>query len=414
MRSRPPYSRTVNAADVLVVGLGAAGSAVAYQLARRGTRVIGIDTLAPPHAAGSSHGDTRITRQAVGEGAAYVPFVLRAHELWRAMEEETGERLLTVTGGLVIGSHAGEHAHGTVGFALRTIEVARRFGVAHEVLDSAELRARHPALAVRDDEFACYEPGAGYVRPERCVAAQLQLARRHGARLVVDERVEELRSDARGVVARTASNRYVANEAIVCAGAWASRLVSPPVAQLLTAYRQVMFWFDVSTAYERYTPDALPIVVWPRVGREVVYAVGAVDGVHGGFKVGTEDFGIAVDPDRVQRQVDVHEQSAMYESHVRGSFIGAGPSCVRAIPCLYTCTTDFGFIVDRDPERARVVVVSACSGHGFKHSPAIGESVAQLIVDGRSSLDLASFAITRFARPAAQSHESITSRSPAR
>src|SRR5438067_9040702 len=174
--------REVNAmrAEVIVVGLGAMGAAVSWQLARRGVRVIALDRYAPPHDRGSSHGESRITRLAVGEGDEYVPLVRRSHELWREIEAESGQTLLTQTGGIVIGAPESD-------FLQRTREIAARHGIAHQTLDGAELRTRFPMFAAGELACAYYEPEAGYVRPEAAVAAQLGLATRAGAHLRLGE-----------------------------------------------------------------------------------------------------------------------------------------------------------------------------------------------------------------------------------
>ena len=170
--------------DTVVIGLGAMGAATLLQLARRGQRVLGIDRWDPPHAWGSTHGDTRITRQAIGEGEEYVPLVLRSHEIWREIEADTGAELLNQCGTLILapGSSAAV-VHGKANFVRRTIVAAERFGIPHEVLSPAETARRFPQFHLRGDEVVYHEPGGGYVRPERCVGAQLtsgQAPRRHG------------------------------------------------------------------------------------------------------------------------------------------------------------------------------------------------------------------------------------------
>src|SRR5678816_921243 len=107
-------------ADVLVIGLGAMGSAACYQLARRGAKVIGIDRYSPPHSLGSTHGDTRITRLAIGEGEQFVPFAIRSHGIWRELESETGEDLMTTTGGLIMSAASGHALHGSANFLQTT------------------------------------------------------------------------------------------------------------------------------------------------------------------------------------------------------------------------------------------------------------------------------------------------------
>src|SRR6266404_472072 len=167
--------------EVLVLGLGAMGSAATFQLAKRGRKVLGIDQFTPPHAFGSSHGETRITRLAIGEGEHYTPLVLRSHELWREIENETGTDLLTVTGGLVISSIARTAMLHVDQFFSNTVAAAEKYRIPHQILSAAEIRKRFPQFRVRDDERGYYEPDAGFLRPEACIAAQLQLARKYGA-----------------------------------------------------------------------------------------------------------------------------------------------------------------------------------------------------------------------------------------
>ena len=170
-------------AEVIVVGLGAMGSAACFQLATRGVSVIGIDQYAPPHPWGSTHGDTRVTREAIGEGREYVPLVRRSHQLWREIERESGARLLTQCGIVVLAYPSSE-------FLEETRASARAYEIEHEDLANAEARARFPMFALDDEIVAYHEPGAGYVRPEAAVAAQLGLARAGGAQLSLGERVQ--------------------------------------------------------------------------------------------------------------------------------------------------------------------------------------------------------------------------------
>src|SRR4051812_39198912 len=168
--------------DVVVAGLGAMGSAATYQLAKAGVRVLGLDRYEPPHDLGSTHGDTRITRVAVGEGLAYVPLVRRSHELWRDLEQQAGVKILSQCGGLVMAPPGGTFAmHGSESFLERTVEAAEACDVEHELLGTDELAARFPQFALAGKEQGCLEPGAGFVRPELAVETQLRLARELGA-----------------------------------------------------------------------------------------------------------------------------------------------------------------------------------------------------------------------------------------
>ncbi|WGF89378.1 N-methyl-L-tryptophan oxidase [Marinivivus vitaminiproducens] len=384
--------------DVIVIGLGAMGSAVLYQLAKQGVRAIGLDRFAPPHDRGSSHGDTRITRQAVGEGSAYVPFVLDSHAIWRELEAATGETLLTTCGVLVIGPRSGQSSHhGKPDFVARTAEVAAEHGIPHSLLDASGLRHRFPTfIGVADDALGYLEPGGGYVRPERCVAAQLRRAVELGAVVQSGSTVRTVEQVDGQVHVTTERARYHADQAIVAAGAWTGPLLGAPWTRLLTVRRQVLHWF----ALEADAPidAALPVQIW-------MHGTGDADYFYGfpplpgerGVKVATEQYETATTADAAWRTVAPDEAARMHERHIRGRLAGVTPHALRSTACLYTITPDHGFIIDRHPGADRVTVVAACSGHGFKHSAGIGRAVAETVVKGVSPVDLTPFALARFA-----------------
>jgi sarcosine oxidase len=388
--------------DVIVVGLGALGAAALDRLSRRGLRVLGVDHFAPPHDRGSSHGELRITRAAIGEGAEYVPLALRSHELWREIERESGEELFVACGLLVLGKRGGAaRHHGQSDFVGNTIACAERFGIPHEMLDARVVQRRFPQFETGTDELGYYEPGAGFLRPERCVAAQLELARRRGADLRTSEKVVSLasaRAAAGGgsVEVVTDRGRYLGRSVVVAAGPWLPELVPAPIAQRFRVYRQVQHWFrpEVPSAFSR---KRFPVFIWIYGDHAGAHLYGfPSDSADGAVKIASEDYASPVLPDSVQRSVDPDEAQATFDRHVRGRLHGLSPRPIRSSVCLYTSTEDGRFVIDAHPEIANVTILSACSGHGFKHSPALGEAVAERIVTGASALDLGPFALSRF------------------
>ncbi len=382
--------------EVIVVGLGAMGSAALYQLARRGVAVTGIDRFTSPHDRGSSHGESRITRQAIGEGEEYVPFALRSHEIWRELEADTGRSLLSPIGGLVIGRRADAGMHGHADFVGRTIAAAGRFGIEHEVLTPGEVAARFPQFRLAGDETCYYEPGAGFLRPEACVAAQLDRARALGATVRMGETVARVTAGATGVTVVTNAATYAAARAIVTAGAWVPKLLGGEYARVLRVYPQTLYWFAPEPGREAaYAPGPFPIFIWR-------HGTGDDDHFYGfpvvgeGVKVATEQFGQTIDPDAVWPEPSDADAQRMHAAHVRGRLPGVTARSVRAVTCLYTVTPGFGFVIDRHPECEHVLVASPCSGHGFKHSAAVGEALAERAALGRSRLDLSPFALARF------------------
>jgi sarcosine oxidase len=391
-------SSTIATADVIVIGLGAFGSAAAWQLAKAGAKVIGIDRHAPPHDLGSSHGATRITRLAVAEGDAYVPLVRRAHEIWGELEAATGETLYTPTGGLIIGPReAALHGAGRPSFLRRTMDAAARFGIPHELLTAADTTARFPQFELKDDELAYFEPSSGVLRPERCIAAQLGQARAHGACLRLGETVLAIDSHAAGVTVTTDRGVVSAAKAIVTAGPWIPGLVGGAFARHLRVMRQVLYWFETSRP-ELYRPDASPVFIWMHgdASEEPMYGFPMIDG-HAGVKVATEQYVVSTDPDRMERRVSEAEQRLMFDHHLAGRLRAITPRCVHSAACLYTVSTDSHFIIDRHPEHPHVSVASACSGHGFKHSAAVGEALARQALGERVDV-LSSFGLARFDR----------------
>jgi len=361
-------------ADVIVVGLGAAGAAALYQLARRGVKAIGIDRFAPPHDQGSSHGETRITRIGVGEGAPYPPLARRSHEIWRELEAETGEDLLLQCGALILGPRGGR-LHGRDDFVGYTIEMAGQFGVQHEMLDSDEIGGRYPQLALAGDEAGYFEPGAGLVYPERCIAAQLGLARRLGAEIVTGAVVTAIDRIGGGVRVVTESEAYEAGEVILAAGAWAPGLVGAPL-KALAVQPQALHWFAAERP-ELYRADRFPVFIWLHGP--------ALDDLFYGFpippepalqavKVATEAFTSIASPDGFDRSIPANLAEDVYRRHVTGRLMGLRPGAVKSARCLYTMAPDGDFVIDRLESGA--IVASACSGHGFKHSAALGEMLA--------------------------------------
>ena len=374
------------------MGLGAIGSATLFQLARRGARVLGIDRHTPPHDLGSSHGSTRITRLAVGEGPQYVGFVQRSHEIWREIEAARGVELLVQCGGLVVGpAQGGAALHGQSDFVSSTVTVARQFGITHELLDAASIGKRFPQFTLRGDERGCFEPTAGFLRPEQCIAAQLELARGAGAHIVTGQAVTGLAADGPGVAVISAGTTYCAARAVLSAGAWNPRLAGGRFGQLLTVRRQTLHWFRPEEP-AAYAPARCPVFIWSHgaLSSQAFYGIPLAD-AYGGVKVGTQQHQVDTTPDAVNREVNESESASVHTDHVQGRLRGITTQRTHALACLYTVAPDSHFVIDRHPTIEPAIVASACSGHGFKHSAALGEALAQWVLEGRSTLDLAPF-----------------------
>jgi len=380
--------------DVIVIGLGAVGSAACYQLARRGATVIGIDRYAPPHTLGSTHGETRITRLAIGEGEQFVPFAIRSHEIWGELEGESGLDLMTTTGGLIMSGASGHPLHGSANFLHATISAAKKFDINHRVLTTDELAAEFPQFVLDGDELGYFEPAAGFLRPERCVETQLRLAERLGAQIRLNERVLSVEAAGSGVRVITEKGNYSAASAIIAAGPWVGEFARGTAADMFRVYRQVLFWFDASGSYEQYKAGEFPIFIWSfgRWAGDFVYGFPAIDGPGGGLKLATEEYETTAPPEQVDRTVSAEETSRIHSNYVAGKLAGVGERCVRSAVCLYTSTPNSNFVIDWMDEN--VLLASPCSGHGFKHSAAVGETLAELAMTRKSKIDISPFAIS--------------------
>jgi len=384
--------------DTIVVGLGAMGSASVYQLAKRHNRVLGIDQFSVPHDYGSTHGESRIIRQAIGEGEQYVPLVLRSYELWRGLEKEIGQTLLTTTGGLILEPEkSATLAHGRHNFLAQTIACAKKFNIRHSILDTKEIGKRFPQF-VLTDELGYYEYETGYLRPELCVQAQLQLAKNYGATIRLNEKVLSIAPRGNfAVTVVTDRSTYTAEKLVLSAGAWLADFLPAEYGEIFKVYRQVMHWFRIKEgAQAAFISESFPIFIWifDKGGDFAFYGFPTLDGVT--LKIAGEQYREATSAQSVERNVSAEENGRAYASYVQDRFHGLTAVCDRAAACLYTTTPDSHFVIDFYPGNDRILIVSPCSGHGFKHSAAIGEVVGELVTLGKSKIAIDGFRMDRF------------------
>ena len=387
--------------DVIVIGLGAMGSATTYQLAKSGVKVLGLDQYSPPHSFGSSHGDTRITRLAIGEGAEYVPLVKRSHEIWRKLEAQTGLELLKQTGGLIMSVEGAQGQHGVADFVGQTESAAIQYGIEHENLSKDQINSRFPQFNLTN-EHGYYEPEAGYLIPENCVKAQLRLAAKHGAELKTGERVMSWETAGDQVTVVTTAGTYGARKLIISAGSWINDLF-PGHESWFKVYRQVLYWFDIEDKQRYGALRDMPVYIWVYGTGEgaMMYGFPAIDGPNGGVKLAAEQYVTATSPHEVVREVSEQEIDEMYIHAVKDKFPGIGRKCIKVKACMYTVTPDYKFVIDFHPDHKNVIIASPCSGHGFKHSAAIGEVLSQLATTGKSPIDISRFSIQRLKKDAA-------------
>jgi sarcosine oxidase len=369
--------------DVIVLGTGGVGSAAAFHLARRGAKVLGIDRFEGGHDRGSSHGQTRIIRQAYFEHPDYVPLLLRAYELWRELEQRVGERLLHQVGLLQVGA-----AEGLVVRGVR--EAAAQHGLTVEEFTAREIHERWPGFRVPDGYVGVFEGAAGYLRVERCVLAHLAAAREQRATLSEGSKVKALRADRQVTVTLDSGEQIVADKLIITAGPWAPQLLAD-LGVPLVVRRKHLYWFPAEGT--RYHQDHCPTFLF-ELPHGVFYGFPQID--ERGVKVAEHSGGeVVADPLDDPRDIDAADL-ARVEEFLKSHMPGVGRTMQHRTVCYYTMSPDEHFAVDRHPEHENVFFAAGLSGHGFKFTSVLGEALADLALEGKTSLPIGFLSLGRF------------------
>lgn len=377
--------------DVIVVGVGAMGSAATFHLARRGVRVLALEQFDLAHDQGSSHGYTRIMRHAYYNAPGYVPLVQRAQTLWGELEEISGETLFIHTGGLSLGRPDALVVRGA-------LLAAERFGLEHEVLDAAEVARRFPAVQLSDEMIGVHDPSAGFLLPERAILAHAAAARAHGAEVRTREAITGWEARPDGVEVQTEQGGYRAERLVFTAGAWMAKLLEE-LHLPLEVTRQVVGWFEPDEP-ALCEPDRLPVWLLQPPGDEE-YFYGLPRYGPPGLKLGRMfHLQPAVTPAELTRTTDESDE-ALLRTCLAPYFPGANGRALELMTCMFTSTPDGHFIMDAHPQHPNVTLVSACSGHGFKFASVVGEIAAELALDGQSRHDIEMFRLDRFENGAA-------------
>lgn len=362
--------------DVIIVGCGAAGAGAALSLGRSHHRTLVLEQFRLNHLFGSTHGESRIFRTSYHEGRLYVPLSLRAQELWRSLAPPSRGPLIQTTGGLYVGSPDSPLVAGAVASA-------EHFSLRHEVLSSTQVHDRFPAFTLSKDEVGFWEPAAGWIRPDMALEAMVAEAAGHGAKFHFQEPVTRWNPNDGRVLVETPSGSYRGKTLILCAGPWSSRLV-PELAPSLTLERQVVYWLPPKDRAGDHVPGRMPVFLWQTgEGRGFYYGV---PDLGGGVKVGS-DVGRPIHTPEEAVAPPKDEEYAPVRDFIADRLPGLDPTRPRAEPCLYTNSPDRHFLVGPHPRWGNVVILSACSGHGFKFAPAVGELAAHLAT-GQPTADL--------------------------
>lgn len=363
--------------DVAVVGMGALGSAAAYHLARRGARVVAFEQFELGHVRGASHDTSRIVRTSYG-APQYVRLAQSAYRDWADLEQESGERLLTITGGVIFLPVDGPYAAADFTAALEEC------GVPHELLSPAEVRERWPQFRVPENVETVYTADTGIAHAARTVATLQLRARALGAAIRDRTHVEMLTPDGSGVVVQTDNGPVHAGKVILATDAWANELLEPLGAAIPLDVMQEQVTYFRPAEPEQLGGEVFPVWIWedeecyygfPTFGEPTVKA--ARDVSDNRMAPGERSF------------VPSAELTAQLASFVRGLIPAAGPE-LRTVTCQYALTPDRNFVLgplEHHPD----VIVALAAGHGFKFTPAFGRILAELALDGETSDDISSF-----------------------
>ncbi|MDN3203832.1 N-methyl-L-tryptophan oxidase [Algoriphagus sediminis] len=368
-----------NIYDFAVVGLGAVGSSALYHLSLSGAKVLGLDRFDPPHTMGSSHGETRITRLAVGEGEDYVDLAKRSQRIWRNIEKESDSSFFFPCGGILMDSgKVPWDKHGSQGFMERTVSFAKKANISHRKFTQADVQESYPNFNLEESGKAYFENQAGYVFPEKCIKSFLDLSKANLAEINTHEAVLSI-SESKGLnLIKSNKGEYFAKKVLISAGGWIKDFLPDSRKSDFKICRQILHWIEVEPDFSWET---YPVFMWgfgPKA-EDFIYGFPSLDGKS--IKVATESFVDVVHPDKINREVSPEEQREFWEGKVLGRLRGLTGKFSKSEVCFYTVTNDSRFVIQDLPDSLNGLWVSACSGHGFKHSAALGEQLAEKLME---------------------------------
>jgi sarcosine oxidase len=371
--------------DVVVLGLGIMGASTLFQLSRRGVRALGVEAHGPLNSFGSSHGRSRIFRRAYWEGDQYVPLLNRSYGGWWELDDALPDSIALQTGGLFVGPPNSILVKGSR-------DTAVRCGIEHEHLDGAEIRDRFPAFHVNDESTAVYEPQAMVLDADRSRLGFLSRAVAGGCQIAYGHVAHSLTQGPNGTVTVSGDGwRVNCGAVVVTVGAWIGRILPHEIAPFVTPMRIPVYTFGVrESRWQEHGPGSFPVFLSENRENALIYGLPEPGAPEPTVKIGFHNRQLTpVDLDGERWQPTRGERAELWKE-VKSLLPGVR-DVGEGIACVYTMSLDESFLLGRSREIDGVVYASACSGHGFKFAPAIGEVLAQLALDGRSELDITAF-----------------------
>ncbi|MFK7765979.1 MAG: N-methyl-L-tryptophan oxidase [Mariniblastus sp.] len=360
--------------DCIVLGFGGVGSAALREAAKQGWSVLGIDRHGPAHDQGSSHGQTRIIRRAYFEHPSYVPLANKAFEMWdeltlRHRTSPTVKELIRKTGLLQIGHPDSEIITGVS-------KSAEKHGLKLERFTAKEIQARLPIFKIDPEHIGLFEPDAGYLKVELCVAAMVSQAVKHGAELSSNTSVLGWKVDDSGnVVVTTDRGEFSGKRLIIAAGAWSAEVLKGLDLGLQVVQKQQQ-WFQLDRVDHKIESE-FPCFLLEQTDGDCFYGLPEIDYL--GFKVCEHTGGIPIScPADISRELN-KTALARTRTFMR-TYMEFGKSrLVHHSNCMYTMSPDGHFFVDHFPGHSNVVFAAGLSGHGFKFTPVLGKHLVDLL-----------------------------------
>lgn len=377
--------------DLIVIGLGVMGAAALWRAAPKCTSILGIDASGPTHCYGSSHGGSRIFRRAYWEGEKYLPLLNHANLLWHELETQTEQKILFNTGGIFIGPTSSSIVAGS-------IKTAIQGDIEYEILTSSTARARLPAFNVQDHIRAVYEPGAYAISACDARLGMLNEAVRQGAIIEFGDNVVKLENHGCGIRATTKSGRaHYAKSAILATGPWTANNFLPELNNRIEPRRIPVYWFKPKIGFEKlFSKEHFPIFLYERNDGGILYGIPSITSNEPGVKIGFHN--------RQQepaipdwKSVPVQQRYIAEISDIVKS-IFPSLECLPALAknCFYTMSLDESFLIGKSKTLWSTYFASACSGHGYKFAPSIGDALANMAVGQQPCLSLSEFSSERF------------------
>ena len=372
-----------NTSDVIIIGLGAMGSATSMFLSHNGIKVIGFDSYSPPHEFGSSLGHTRVIREAYHEGTTYVPIVQRAYEIWLEMNENSKVPIIETYGGLLIGRKTGDIEN--------ALKSANKYDIPIKKMTSDEISQKFSVLNPPKEYIGLLESRGGAVFVENSINHMLNTALNNGSIHKYNERVVRWSKKSNYYLVETNLGNYKAEKLVFSSGAWITKLL-PTLKLPIKIERQVLFWFSPRKNPDKFKSINMPNSGWDLDNGLSFYTMPNLE--NRGFKVAMHHNGEFVDPDTLIRESNDSDLK-MVRDFLEEYIPDGNGELIDSKVCMYTDTPDQDFLIDSHPDDENIIICSPCSGHGFKFTPAIGEICSSLIINNSTNFDLDKFSLER-------------------